>query len=568
MASAEALTPGLVRCAIYTRKSTEEGLSQEFNSLDAQRECAEAYILSQRPQGWAPLPEAYDDGGFSGANLVRPALQRLLSDIQAGKVDCVVIYKVDRLSRSLFDFARIMQILEKHGVNFVSVTQQLNSSTPMGRLTLHVLLSFAQFEREIVGERTRDKQSAARRKGKWTGGYPVLGYDPDPSRNRLAVNEGEAAQIREIFGLFLRGGSLDATLAEIERRGWRMKSWTTRQGRLHVGQPFDRAALVRLLGNVLYCGEVHHKGKVYAGEQAAIVNREIWRQARDLLRRTKGADGVRKRPGALLQDLLRCGVCGGRMVAGYSTKKQRRYGYYVCRKAQRQGAAACPGQSIPAARLEGALLAGLQELADDAARQPLREALQGWSGLERAAQRGRLAGVLERIDFVGRRGEASVCWRASVMAGEPVSIPMRKHAAAPQSSPPPGDASAPAMGGRLPRITRLLALAVRFEGLLQDGTARDYAELARLGGVSRARITQIMSLRTLAPAIQERILGLPAGPSPAAVVNERRLRGVAQRWDWREQTRMWERLEGQPRKSTEGRMGRGRDSEPAPDRLY
>src|SRR5580698_9009652 len=228
MASVETPTPRSVRCAIYTRKSTEEGLSQEFNSLDAQRECAEAYILSQGPQGWTVLPAHYDDGGFSGANLVRPALQRLLAEIQAGRIDCVVIYKVDRLSRSLFDFARIMQILEKHGVSFVSVTQQLNSNTPMGRLTLHVLLSFAQFEREIISERTRDKQSAARRKGKWTGGFPVLGYDPDPQTRRLVVNETEAEQVRKIFAVFLRRGSLVATLEDTRRRGWTLKSWTTR----------------------------------------------------------------------------------------------------------------------------------------------------------------------------------------------------------------------------------------------------------------------------------------------------------------------------------------------------
>jgi len=219
MPPAESGVPRTVRCAAYTRKSTEEGLSQEFNSLDAQRECAEAYILSQRQEGWTVLPQHYDDGGCSGANLDRPALQRLLADIQAGQIDCVVIYKVDRLSRSLFDFARLMQVFEKHGVRFVSVTQQLNSNTPMGRLTLNVLLSFAQFEREIISERTRDKQSAARRKGKWTGGYPVLGYDPEPSRSCLMVNAREAAQVREIFGLFLLYGSLDATLPEIQQRG-------------------------------------------------------------------------------------------------------------------------------------------------------------------------------------------------------------------------------------------------------------------------------------------------------------------------------------------------------------
>jgi site-specific DNA recombinase len=418
MAPAESGVPRTVRCAVYTRKSTEEGLSQEFNSLDAQRECAEAYILSQRQEGWTVLPRHYDDGGCSGANLDRPALQRLLTDIQAGQIDCVVIYKVDRLSRSLFDFARLMQVFEKHGVSFVSVTQQLNSNTPMGRLTLNVLLSFAQFEREIISERTRDKQSAARRKGKWTGGYPVLGYDPEPSRGCLVVNAREAAQVREIFGLFLRYESLDCTLAEIHRRGWQMKSWTTRKGQTHAGRRFDRAALVRLLSNVLYQGEVRHQGKVYAGEQAAILDRETWQRAQDLLRQRPCHEPVPKRAGALLQDLLGCGVCGGRMVPGYTTKRNRRYAYYVCRKAQQQGAAACPGQSIPAARIEGRLLAGLQGMAAAAEGQPLREALQGWSALERAEQRRRLARVVERVDYDGRRGgTASLRWRAPLGDG-------------------------------------------------------------------------------------------------------------------------------------------------------
>ena len=197
-----ATQPTPVRCAIYTRKSTEEGLSQEFNSLDAQRECGEAYIHSQRQQGWVVLPKRYDDGGYTGGNLERPALQRLLADIQAGEIDAVIIYKVDRLSRSLFDFARLMHLFDRHGVSFVSVTQQFNSSTPMGRLTLNILLSFAEFERHLVSERTRDKVSAARKKGKWMGGFPVLGYDLDRGRTRLAVNEAEAEQVREIFDRF------------------------------------------------------------------------------------------------------------------------------------------------------------------------------------------------------------------------------------------------------------------------------------------------------------------------------------------------------------------------------
>jgi site-specific DNA recombinase len=207
-----------VRCAIYTRKSTEEGLDQEFNSLDAQREAAEAFVRSQRHQGWMLLPERYDDGGFSGGNLDRPALQRLLDDIEAGCINCVVVYKVDRLSRSLLDFARLMDRFDQRSVSFVAVTQQLNTTTSLGRLTLNILLSFAQFEREIIGERTRDKMTAARRKGKWIGGTPVLGYDVAPNGGRLVINEGEAEQVREIFRLYMRHRSLPVVIEELRRR--------------------------------------------------------------------------------------------------------------------------------------------------------------------------------------------------------------------------------------------------------------------------------------------------------------------------------------------------------------
>ena len=272
-------TAKAVRCGIYTRTSSEEGLNQEFNSLDAQRECGEAYIRSQRQAGWTLLPARYDDGGFTGANLQRPALERLLADMRAGTIDCVVLYKVDRLSRSLFDFARLMRMFEEQGVSFVSVTQQFNSSTPMGRLTLHVLLSFAEFERDLVSERTRDKKGAARRKGKWMGGTPMLGYDVD-GQSRLQVNEAEAAQVREIFALFVGHGSLEDTLAEMERRGWRRKPWRTRQGKEKGGRAFDRGSLARLLSNVVYRGQVQYKGKLYRGEQSAIIELEMWKQVR------------------------------------------------------------------------------------------------------------------------------------------------------------------------------------------------------------------------------------------------------------------------------------------------
>ena len=243
-----------VRCAIYTRKSTEEGLEQEFNSLMAQREAGEAYICSQRSQGWITLPGLYDDGGFSGGNLERPALQRLLDDIERGQINCVVVYKVDRLSRSLLDFARIMGVFDSHSVSFVSVTQQFHTTAPLGRLTLNILLSFAQFEREMIGERTRDKLQASRRKGQWTGGFLPLGYDLEQASGRLVVNEAEAARVREIFGIFAECQSLIGTVGEMNRRGWMTKSWTTRKARMRAGAPFRWPTLRALLTNVLYVG--------------------------------------------------------------------------------------------------------------------------------------------------------------------------------------------------------------------------------------------------------------------------------------------------------------------------
>src|SRR6202162_3989651 len=270
--------PAAVRCAIYTRKSTEEGLDQEFNSLHAQREAAEAYIKSQKQLGWTLVANQYNDGGFSGSSLDRPALQKLLEDIEARRLDCVVVYKVARLSRSLLDFARLMDRFDQHSVSFVSVTQQFNTTSSLGRLTLNILLSFAQFEREIIGERTRDKMSAARRKGKWVGGTPVLGYDVDPRGGRLVVEEAEARRVREIFGLYKTHRSLLKVLAELGTRRWKNKSWKSKRGIEHVGRPFVQATLRNLLTNAIYAGKVAHKGKIYPGEHAPIIEASLWEE--------------------------------------------------------------------------------------------------------------------------------------------------------------------------------------------------------------------------------------------------------------------------------------------------
>ena len=344
-----------VRCAIYTRKSTDEGLDQEFNSLDAQREAGEAYIASQRGEGWECVPDHYDDGGFTGGNMERPALKRLMADIEAGRVDCIVVYKVDRLSRSLLDFTRLMETFERHGVSFVSVTQQFNTTTSMGRLTLNILLSFAQFEREIISERTRDKIAAARRKGKWSGGMPILGFDVDPRGGRLMVNELESDQVRGIFELYLERMSLIDTIKELDTRGWTNKCWTTKKGHERGGKPFTKNSLFKLLTNVLYIGKITYKDEVHDGEHPAIVDGEVFRRAQALLRRNGATGGkyVRNRFGALLKGLLRCAPCDCAMTHTHTKKgENKRYRYYVCQNAQKRGWHNCPSKSIPAQEIE------------------------------------------------------------------------------------------------------------------------------------------------------------------------------------------------------------------------
>lgn len=358
-----ALAKKFLRCAIYTRKSTEEGLEQEFNSLDAQRESAEAFIKSQSHERWTCLPDRYDDGGFTGGNIDRPALKHLLEDIEAGRVDVVLVYKVDRLSRSLLDFARLMSLFEGKGVSFVSVTQQFSTTSSMGRLTLNILLSFAQFEREIISERTRDKIAATRRKGKWSGGRPILGYDIDKQNGKLIVNHFEAEQVKEIFGLFAERRGLVPVLEELSHRGWMNKSWVKRSGAIIVGAPFNRISLGYLLRNVLYIGRVRYKTEVHPGEHPALLDVKLWEKVQALFDHRE-EQRVAQPSESLLIGKVFCSACRSAMTPSYSSRVQtRRYRYYVCTQAQRRGWNTCPSKSLPAGQLESYVLDQLRGVA-------------------------------------------------------------------------------------------------------------------------------------------------------------------------------------------------------------
>jgi DNA invertase Pin-like site-specific DNA recombinase len=330
------------RCAIYTRKSSEEGLDQSFNSLDAQREAGEAYVKSQAHEGWKVLSKLYDDGGYSGGTMERPALQRLLADVDAGLIDVVVVYKIDRLTRSLADFARIVERFDAQGVSFVSVTQSFNTTSSMGRLTLNVLLSFAQFEREVTGERIRDKIAASKAKGMWMGGNPPLGYDiPLPGTRTLQVNETEADTVRRIYLLYLELGSVHALQRELTERRIKSKQRVTASGRTIGGLPFSRGALFHLLRNPIYCGCIAHKHVVHEGEHEAVVEKELFdrvQQRLDFQARRRSTAAAQRAVKAPLTGKL-FDAAGEPMSPAFSRgRSQRLYRYYVSASLQQGGA--------------------------------------------------------------------------------------------------------------------------------------------------------------------------------------------------------------------------------------
>jgi site-specific DNA recombinase len=319
-----------IRCAIYTRKSTEDGLEQEFNSLDAQREACAAYITSQRHEGWVLAPGHYDDGGFSGGSMDRPGLKQLLAEVEAGKVDVIVVYKVDRLTRSLADFAKIVEILDAKGASFVSITQAFNTTTSMGRLTLNVLLSFAQFEREVTGERIRDKIAASKKKGIWMGGPVPLGYDVRD--RKLVVNASEAELVRHIMRRYVALRSVKELIAELDREGYRTKVQQRTSGPHRGGCLFRRGTLYHLLANRIYLGEIVHKGVFYPGEHDPIVTQDLWDEVRSKLA-SRGPGLITKRDGpnrSILAGLMVDGL-DRPMTANHAVKGSKRYRYYVTR---------------------------------------------------------------------------------------------------------------------------------------------------------------------------------------------------------------------------------------------
>jgi DNA invertase Pin-like site-specific DNA recombinase len=530
---------GTVRCAIYTRKSSEEGLEQEFNSLQAQREACEAFITSQRHAGWVCLPKAYDDGGFSGATIDRPALQQLLTDLTAGRVDIVVVYKIDRLTRSLADFAKIVEILDARGASFVSVTQQFNTTTSMGRLTLNILLSFAQFEREVIGERIRDKIAASKRKGMWMGGVPPLGYQ---ARDRkLVIVDSEAEIVRFIFRRYAELGSVRLLPDELEARSIQSRLRTSASGRISGGRPFARGTLYLILRNRIYRGEIVHKGQSHLGDHAPIIDQPLWDAVQaQLAGNAQRNDGGKTRQPSLLAGML-FDRDGNRMTPSHAVKKGTRYRYYVSRSLiTRDRTEVSAGLRVPAAEIEQLVTSRVRQWLLDrgsiykatSARFPdpsmqrrlvarAAEVGKRWPEFPVTRTRAVLAVLIERIEVSAdqikirlrpRQLNALLGVAAAPIQGviddetEIASVPIRLRRAGREiriviDATDPFAASKPDA-----RLIKLLLKARRFSATLVSSDDVRFAALAEREGVSLSYFTRLVRLSYLAPDITHAIL--------------------------------------------------------------
>jgi site-specific DNA recombinase len=474
----------VLRCAIYTRKSTEHGLEQEFNSLDAQREACEAYIKSQASQGWKVLPQQFDDPAYSGGNLERPALKKLLADIEAGKVDVVVVYKIDRLTRSLADFAKLVEAFDARSISFVAVTQQFNTTTSMGRLTLNVLLSFAQFERELSSERVRDKIAASRRKGKWTGGTVPLGYVAQDKK--LTINKAEADIVRAIFRLYLELKSFSKLVAELDRRKIVTKRRDTKVAKYQGGIPFTYGPLAYFLKNRIYIGEVHHGSKWFEGEHEAILDRPTFERVQDLLKfNTNGRRRKSSKSGALLQGKLYDDK-GNLMGPSFSAKNAIRYRFYVSTALRGRKDKAGSIRRISAPEIEGMI--------ENAARRYSREqgvSLGNWTDrIERVV----ITKTSIRVTF--KRDDAIASSQAQTT--DIPWTPKDTHQASVSSPPPDGQPD-----------QKLLQSIVRAHTWLNDLSNGRYTSIEDLSEAAHLHpkvIRQGLRLAFLAPGVTDTIL--------------------------------------------------------------
>ena len=553
------------RCAIYTRKSTEEGLEQDFNSLHAQREACEAFIKSQRQEGWKLMRAKFDDGGFSGGTMNRPALEELLEAVELGKVDIIVVYKVDRLTRSLADFAKIVELLDDKGVSFVSVTQQFNTTSSMGRLTLNVLLSFAQFEREVTAERIRDKIAASKKKGIWMGGPLPLGYDVDD--RQLIINKAEAKTVRRLFQMYIDLGTVRLVKEEADRLGIVTKHRVQKNDKKTGGKPFSRGNLYQLLSNPLYVGLIPHKGETYPGQHTSIIKKKTWDAVQSML---SGNASNRTHPTNSRGPFLLTGKVfdetGRPLYQHQAHKQEKRYCYYVS-KHMMHGGGDKEGWRLPAKTLEDAAIDPISELLHDQSRLIDIFELQNHSAadidkLENIAiglsyeissgtpdeRRRILQAIIQRVELA--RDEISITLDKVELSKTlslltptnekpiTIAIPIRlRRRGVERKLIIEGPDSSGVFLDR--NLCRLIAQARHWFDLLATGKVSSVREISKLDSVNENEITRTLPLAFLAPKIVEGILN---GEQTEALTAYRLKRLSSLPLDWQEQAELLENL--------------------------
>ncbi|WP_164908916.1 recombinase family protein [Candidatus Velamenicoccus archaeovorus] len=531
-----------IYCAIYTRKSTSEGLDQNFTSLDAQREAAENYINSQKHEGWVVLQEPYDDGGFTGANMDRPGLQKLLSEIKNQKINCVVVYKVDRLSRSLTDFAQLLEFFDKNNVTFVSVTQSFNTNTSMGRLTLNILLSFAQFEREIARERTKDKMSAARKRGQWTGGIAPLGYCVDDNKKLIVDPEG-AKVVREIFDLYLKGNSTLKIVHMFNEKGYKTNKIACKNGKTLGGVKYSVARIQWMLRHPIYMGKALYNGQIYDGEHEAIIDEETFKKTQALLnenhrerKATKNVDCT-----GLLSRILHCKICGTYMTHTYTIRNgTHKYRYYTCTNAQKLGHSSCPTRSVNSKAIEDAVVNCLREIFSDKSKREKHAYKQEtdallspvWDTLHPQEKRRIFKILLKEVDYTASSKKLGITLadndlRLEFDADLQQVRPLNKWHKEEEIK-------------KEPTVRTMLVLAHQVQQLVNTGKIKHPREACKWLNLSVTRMDQTMNTLFLCPAIQSEILSTD---TPAInALTEFKIRPLLKEAIWTDQLAKWQTL--------------------------
>ena len=530
-----------IYCAAYCRKSIEERSDETFGSIENQHESIQSFIASHKHEGWTALDERYDDNGFTGSNTNRPSLQKLINDIKEGKVNMVIVYKLDRLSRSLVDFVQILKFFDEHGVAFASITQPIDTSTSTGKLMLHILSSFAEFERELISERTRDKMAAARKRGQWLGGRALLGYNIDKDAKKLVINQKEAKLIREIFDLYLKGNSLLKVAKILDDKGYRTKVTTSKEGKTFGGFKYGVTQIQSIITSVLYIGKVCYAGQIYDGQQEAIIDEETFKEAQERLKENRVERKATKNTECtgLLTHLLHCSTYKNFMFHTYTLKnKTRKYRYYVCSGAQKHGYNSCPNKSVNAQAIEDAVISCLKRIFSDNKKSKDNQNKQEidalmspiWDTLYPEEKRRILKALIKEIDYNSHSNKLGIILNSSNLRLEfEVDLkqvrPLNKWHKEVEIE-------------KEPKIRRNLILAHQLQRLFDEGKVKSPKQAAEWLHFDQARLDHLMTMLLIAPAIQEEIL--TGNNQIISLIPEYKVRSLAAEVDWKKQAQLWQ----------------------------